>query len=72
MREGRWDEAIQLQDRLYPLHVALFSDASPAPTKYALSRVRPGFPTEIRLPLVEASDASKRTVDAALEHAGLI
>ena len=72
MREGRWDEALQLQDRLYPLHVALFSDASPAPTKYALSRVRPGFPTEIRLPLVEASDASKRTVDAALEHAGLI
>jgi 4-hydroxy-tetrahydrodipicolinate synthase len=72
MREGRWDEALKLQDRLYPLHVALFSDASPAPTKYALSRVRPGFPTEIRLPLVEASDSSKRTVDAALEHAGLI
>jgi 4-hydroxy-tetrahydrodipicolinate synthase len=72
MREGRWDEALQLQDRLYPLHIALFSDASPAPTKYALSRVRPGFPTEIRLPLVDASDASKRVVDAALEHAGLI
>jgi 4-hydroxy-tetrahydrodipicolinate synthase len=72
MREGRWDEALQLQDRLYPLHIALFSDASPAPTKYALSRVRSGFPTEIRLPLVDASDASKRAVDAALEHAGLI
>ena len=72
MREGRWDEALKLQDRLYPLHVALFSDASPGPTKYALSRVRPGFPTEIRLPLVEASDASKHTVDSALEHAGLI
>jgi 4-hydroxy-tetrahydrodipicolinate synthase len=71
-REGRWDEALKLQDRLYPLHAALFSDASPAPTKYALSRVRPGFPTEIRLPLVEASDASKRAVDEALEHAGLI
>ena len=72
MREGHWDEALNLQDRLYPLHAALFSDASPAPTKYALSRVRSGFPTEIRLPLVEASDASKRAVDAALEHAGLI
>jgi 4-hydroxy-tetrahydrodipicolinate synthase len=72
MREGRWDEALKLQDQLFPLHVALFSDASPAPTKYALSRVRPGFPTEIRLPLVDASEASKRTVDAALEHAGLI
>lgn len=71
-RDGRWDEALKLQDRLYPLHAALFSDASPAPTKYALTRVRPGFPAELRLPLVEASDASKGAVDAALEHAGLI
>jgi 4-hydroxy-tetrahydrodipicolinate synthase len=72
MREGRWDEALDLQDKLYPLHAALFTDASPAPTKYALSRVRKGFPTELRLPLVEASEASKRAVDSALEHAGLI
>jgi 4-hydroxy-tetrahydrodipicolinate synthase len=71
MREGRWDEALKLQDRLYPLHAALFSDASPAPTKYALTRVRPGLSAELRLPLVEASDASKGAVDAALEHAGL-
>ena len=71
-REGRWDKALVFQDRLYPLHAALFTDASPAPVKYALSRVRPGFPTELRLPLVDASDASKRAVDSALEHAGLI
>jgi 4-hydroxy-tetrahydrodipicolinate synthase len=71
MREARWDDALKLQDMLYPLHAALFSDASPAPTKYALTRVRPGFPAELRLPLVEASDASRRAVDAALEHAGL-
>ncbi|HET7606840.1 MAG TPA: 4-hydroxy-tetrahydrodipicolinate synthase [Sphingomicrobium sp.] len=71
MREGRWDEALKLQDSLYPLHAALFTDASPAPTKYALSRVRRGFPTDIRLPLVEASDSSKHAVDAALDHAGL-
>jgi len=72
MREGRWEEALKLQDRLYPLHAALFSDASPGPTKYALTRVRPGFPAELRLPLVEPSESSKRAVDAALEHAGLI
>jgi 4-hydroxy-tetrahydrodipicolinate synthase len=72
MREGRWGDALELQDRLFPLHAALFTDASPAPTKYALSRVRKGFPVEARLPIVEASDASKRAVDAALEHAGLI
>ncbi|MBA2770854.1 MAG: 4-hydroxy-tetrahydrodipicolinate synthase [Sphingomonas sp.] len=71
-REGRWAEAMELQDRLYPLHAALFTDASPAPAKYALSRVRPDFPAELRLPLVEASDASKHAVDAALEHAGLV
>ena len=72
MREGRWDEALKLQDKLYPLHAALFTDASPGPAKYALSRVRPGFPVELRLPLTEPSDASKRAVDAALEHAGLV
>ena len=71
MREGRWGEALELQDKLYPLHAALFSDASPGPTKYALTKVRPAFPADLRLPLVEASDASKRAVDAALEHAGL-
>ena len=72
MRENRWDDALKLQDRLYPLHAALFSDASPGPTKYALSRVRNDFPAELRLPLVEPSEASKRAVDSALEHAGLI
>jgi len=71
-REGRWDDALKLQDRLYPLHSALFTDASPGPTKYALTRLRNNFPGELRLPLVEASDESKRAVDAALAHAGLI
>ena len=71
-REGRWDDALALQDRLYPLHAAMFADASPGPAKYALSRVRPGFPTELRLPMVEPSAASKAAVDAALAHAGLI
>jgi 4-hydroxy-tetrahydrodipicolinate synthase len=72
MREGRWDAALELQDRLYPLHAALFTDASPGPAKYALSRVRAGFPTELRLPLTEPSEASRQAVDAALVHAGLV
>jgi 4-hydroxy-tetrahydrodipicolinate synthase len=71
-REGRWDKALALNDRLFPLHTALFTDASPGPAKYALSRVRPGFPTGLRLPMVEPSDTARRAVDAALEHAGLI
>jgi 4-hydroxy-tetrahydrodipicolinate synthase len=71
-REGRWDDALALQDRLYPLHAALFSDASPGPVKYALSRVRNGFPAELRAPMTEPSAASKAAVDAALAHAGLV
>ena len=71
MREGRWDDARTFQDRLYPLHAALFSDASPGPVKYAVSRVRPDFPAELRAPMTPPSEASRKAVDAALEHAGL-
>ena len=72
MREGRWDDALTLQDRLFPLHAALFTDASPGPVKYALNKVRPSFPAELRLPMTEPSAVSKAAVDAALAHAGLI
>lgn len=61
-----------IQDRLFPLHKALFSDASPGPVKYAVSRVRPGFPADLRLPMTPPSEASRRAVDEALEHAGLL
>jgi 4-hydroxy-tetrahydrodipicolinate synthase len=64
--------ALELHDRLYPLHLAMFTDASPGPVKYALGKVRPGFPGEIRLPMTEASEASRSAVDAALAQAGLI
>ncbi|UAB77417.1 4-hydroxy-tetrahydrodipicolinate synthase [Erythrobacter sp. SCSIO 43205] len=64
--------ARELNDRLFPLHYAMFSDASPAPVKYALSRVHDWFSPSVRLPIVEASEASRKAVDEALEHAGLI
>ena len=69
--ERDWNRALELQDRLYPLHMSMFADSSPGPAKYALSKLRPQFPTELRLPLTEPSEAAKRAVDAALEHAGL-
>lgn len=68
---GDWDAALALNDRLFPLHAALFTDASPGPTKYALGKVRPGFSPDLRLPLTPASDASRKAVDSALSHAGL-
>jgi 4-hydroxy-tetrahydrodipicolinate synthase len=71
MREARWDEALRIQDRLFPLHAALFSDASPGPVKYAVNRVRPDIPSELRLPMTPPSEASRKAVDAALVHAGL-
>jgi 4-hydroxy-tetrahydrodipicolinate synthase len=69
---GNHATALDIQDRLFPLHKTLFSDASPGPAKYALSRVRPGFPAALRLPMTPPSDASRRAVDAALDHAGLL
>ena len=69
---GDQARALELQDRLYPLHAALFTDASPGPVKYALNKVRPDFPATLRLPMTPPSAASRRAVDLALEHAGLI
>jgi 4-hydroxy-tetrahydrodipicolinate synthase len=69
---GDYALARKLNDKLHPLHTALFTDASPGPVKYAMSRVIEGFPTELRLPLVQASEASRAAVDAALGIAGLI
>lgn len=68
---GRPEEALALHRRLTPLHRELFCETSPAPAKYALSRLgRCG--AELRLPLVEIAAASRAKVDAALEAAGLI
>lgn len=72
MAQGRWSDALALQDKLYPLHDALFSDSSPGPAKYALSRVMPDMPTELRLPITWPGEASRKAVDAALENAGLL
>jgi 4-hydroxy-tetrahydrodipicolinate synthase len=69
---GEWAKALDLQDRLFPLHAALFSDASPGPTKYALNKLRPDLSAELRLPMTPPSEASRRAVDGALAHAGLI
>jgi len=69
---GDWAKAVEYQDRLYPLHDALFSDSSPGPVKYALSRVRPDFPNEVRLPITWPSESSRAAVDRALEIAGLV
>ncbi|MEM8935606.1 MAG: 4-hydroxy-tetrahydrodipicolinate synthase [Pseudomonadota bacterium] len=68
---GDFATALDYQDRLAPLHEALFTDASPAPTKYALSLMGLCEP-DLRLPLVEPHDGSKAKVRAALKGLDLI
>ena len=63
--------ALTIQDKLMPLHDALFSESSPGPVKYAVSRL--GFCSpEARLPMVPISAKTRRIVDDALQHVGLI
>ncbi len=69
---GDWARALVLHDRLFPLHKAMFTDASPAPAKYALSRVHDWFSPDVRLPIIPASAASRAAVDAALVSAGVL
>lgn len=68
---GDGGRALDLHDRLFPLHEAMFADASPGPVKYAMSRIRPGFPEGLRMPMTWPSDAARAAVDVALAHAGL-
>lgn len=71
-RAGDYAKALAYQDRLFPLHCALFSDASPGPVKYALNRVRPEVSADLRLPMTPPSAESRACVDGALAHAGLV
>ena len=68
---GDFAAALAINDRLQPLHAALFADASPGPTKYALQRLGRMGP-DVRLPIAPPSAAARAAVDAALVHAGLI
>lgn len=68
---GDFETALRLQDRLMPLHEALFCESNPVPVKYALSRLGLSA-AEVRLPLVPLSDKGRKLVDAALLKAGLI
>jgi 4-hydroxy-tetrahydrodipicolinate synthase len=68
---GDLERARALNERLYPLHKALFADASPSPTKYALAKLHDWLTEETRLPIVACGEEARKAVDAALEHARL-
>ena len=67
---GEWETARQWQDKLVRLHKALFLDASPSPTKFALAQL--GLcADETRLPIAPCADAAKPAVLAAMREAGV-
>ncbi|MDO5603851.1 MAG: 4-hydroxy-tetrahydrodipicolinate synthase [Paracoccus sp. (in: a-proteobacteria)] len=68
---GDYRLALEYQDRLMPLHVALFLEPGLAGAKYALSKLGIGN-ERVRLPLVGLTQATKTAIDDAMRHAGLI
>jgi 4-hydroxy-tetrahydrodipicolinate synthase len=68
---GDYETARTLNERLFPLHKAMFADASPAPAKYALSKVHGWMTDEVRLPITPCSQEARDAVDAALSSLGL-
>src|SRR5476651_697987 len=67
---GAYDRARELQDKLMPLHDAMFCEPSPAPVKYAVSLLGLCTP-DVRLPLVELNDAGRAQVKAAMQGVGI-
>ena len=68
---GDHDAALAMQQRLMPLHRALFAEPSPAPVKYAASLL--GLCGEkVRLPMVAPTPATRERVEGAMRSAGLL
>lgn len=68
---GDYATALSYQDRLMPLHRALFLEPSPAPTKYALSLLG-RMADDVRAPIVTVGPETREEVESAMRHAGLL
>ena len=71
MLSGDYSKALTIQDRLAPLHRAIFLEPSPGGIKYALSLLGK-CENNLRLPLVPISNETEKEVRDAMVHAGLI
>jgi 4-hydroxy-tetrahydrodipicolinate synthase len=68
---GDFKRALEIQDRLMPLHHTLFLEPNPSPVKYAASLL--GLcADELRLPLMPVTEATQLRVRDAMRHAGLL
>ncbi|PIP01397.1 4-hydroxy-tetrahydrodipicolinate synthase [uncultured Pleomorphomonas sp.] len=68
---GDFGQALSIQDKLFPLHHALFIEPNPQGAKYALSLIDK-MRNELRLPLVPVAPSTEAALRKALEHAGLL
>lgn len=68
---GDYSRAVTLQDRLMPLHDAIFVETSPGPVKYACSLLGLCEP-DARAPMVPVEETTKTVVRDAMVHAGLL
>jgi len=68
---GDYRAALDYQDRLMPLHEAIFAEPGVAGAKYGLS-VLGRCSEEVRLPLTGLSDSTKAQIEAAMRHAGIL
>lgn len=69
--DGDWAKAVAIQDRLIPLHEAMFAEPSPAGAKYAVSLLGK-CSAQCRLPVVELSDATKQRIETVMRSLELI
>ena len=69
--EGDYGKALEWQDRLMPLHKALFVETSPAPVKFALSCLG-RCSEDVRLPLAPVREETRSAVESAMRHAGIL
>jgi 4-hydroxy-tetrahydrodipicolinate synthase len=68
---GRLQDAMAIQERLVPVHDAMFAETSPAPVKYAASLLGHGT-AHCRLPIAPLTEATRERVYTALTGAGLL
>ena len=68
---GDYATALQIQDKLMPLHQAIFTEPGLVGVKYAMSRLDL-CSEEVRLPLTGLSDETRALVEAGLKHAELV
>ena len=71
LADGNFAAALELQDRLMPLHEAIFTEPGLVGAKYGVSLLGKSS-EDVRLPLTSLLDETKEKIQAAMRHAGIL